>query len=150
MISSDKIKDTQNDLGCLIWMIFKFWQRGKHRMLDEFGLTISQLEIMGAIYHRSENDKEINQNILSQDTSIDPMTVSIILRNLQKKGLIHRRQSRTDSRAKVVEITEKGDELFTRAMTKVREKQETLFQNVDKEVLIAQLQVLLNALEAGK
>lgn len=39
-----KLKNPEEDLGYLIWRITKYWQRGKHRMLDEFGLTGSQTE----------------------------------------------------------------------------------------------------------
>lgn len=117
----NKLEDSNDDIGYLIWKVSKYWQRGKLRLLGEFGLTGSQLELLGAIYHMSRENTEATQIILSQETGIDPMTTSTILRNLQKKGLISRRESATDTRARIVEVTKSGSELFERAIAKVRE-----------------------------
>lgn len=118
----NKLEDSNDDIGYLIWKVSKYWQRGKLRLLGEFGLTGSQLELLGAIYHMSRENTEATQIILSQETGIDPMTTSTILRNLQKKGLISRRESATDTRARIVEVTKSGSELFERAIAKGRAK----------------------------
>ena len=112
----NKLEDSNDDIGYLIWKVSKYWQRGKLRLLGEFGLTGSQLELLGAIYHMSRENTEATQIILSQETGIDPMTTSTILRNLQKKGLTSRRESATDTRARIVEVTKSGSELFERAI----------------------------------
>ena len=75
------------------------------------------------------------------------MTTSTILRNLERKGLISRRESLIDTRARIVEVTEAGAELFSKAMTKVKEGQEILFKNIDKEALVVQLQILLGEMD---
>lgn len=143
MTNDCKLGNPLDDIGYLIWRISKFWQRSKHKSLDEFGLTGPQLEILGAIYHISRQQLKVTQIVLSQETDIDPMTTSTILRNLQKKGLVSRRESQTDTRARVVELTEQGTELFQKAIIKVKKIQETLFENMDKEALKKQLQALL-------
>lgn len=135
------------DVGYLIWRVSKYWQRGKHKLLDEFGLTTSQLELLGAIYHTSLQKIEATQIILSQETEIDPMTTSTILRNLEKKGLISRRESTTDTRARIVEVTDVGIDIFVRAVTKVKKEQERLFQNIDTSILKDQLSILLNEMD---
>lgn len=142
------LQDQKNDIGYLIWQITKFWQRGKHKALDEFGLTSSQMEILGAIFHLAKEQKEITQILLSQETSIDPMTTSTILRNLQKKGLIERKESETDTRARIVELTKEGEHLFDKAITKVKNIYERLFENIDVESLRKHLQVLLSELNS--
>ena len=143
----NKLEDSNDDIGYLIWKVSKYWQRGKLRLLGEFGLTGSQLELLGAIYHMSRENTEATQIILSQETGIDPMTTSTILRNLQKKGLISRRESATDTRARIVEVTKSGSELFERAIAKVREGQSLLFENIYCEALKTQLQILLQEIE---
>lgn len=95
----------------------------------------------------SRENTEATQIILSQETGIDPMTTSTILRNLQKKGLISRRESATDTRARIVEVTKSGSELFERAIAKVREGQSLSFENIDCEALKTQLQILLQEIE---
>lgn len=142
-----KLGNPNEDVGYLIWRVSKYWQRGKHKLLDEFGLTGSQLELLGAIYQMSKLELEATQIVLSQETDIDPMTTSTILRNLQKKGLISRRESTTDTRARIVEVTEAGRELFEKAIIKVKEGQNMLFENIDKESLKIQLQILLKEMD---
>lgn len=142
-----KTGNPNEDVGYLIWKISKFWQRGKHKLLDEFGLTASQFELLGAIYHMCRQKREATQIILSQETEIDPMTTSTILRNLEKKGLIIRRESTTDTRARIVEVTESGSELFAKAICKVKEGQKLLYQNIDTKILKEQLQLLLQEMD---
>lgn len=142
-----KLGKPNDDIGYLIWRVTKFWQRGKHKILDEFGLTSPQLELLGAIYHMSKREIEATQIVLSQETDIDPMTTSTVLRNLQKKGLINRRESTTDTRARIVEMTETGSVLFTKAIIKLKESQNILFENIDKEALTIQLQHLLQEMD---
>lgn len=143
----NKLGNPNEEIGYLIWRVSKYWQRGKHKLLGEFGLTGSQLELLGAIYHMSKLEMEATQIVLSQETEIDPMTTSTILRNLQKKGLISRRESTTDTRARVVEVTDAGSELFEKAIAKVKEGQDSLFENIDKESLKTQLQILLKEMD---
>lgn len=138
---------SNEDIGYLIWRISKIWQRGKLKILDEFGLTGPQLELLGAIYHLKKLNTETTQIVLSQVTDIDPMTTSTILRNLQKKGLIDRKESKTDTRARIVEITQQGTDISTKAILKVKEAQEIFMKNIDKEALKAQLQNLLKEID---
>lgn len=138
------------DIEYLIWRIFKYLQRGKHKLLEEFGITTSQLELLGAIYHISKHDIEVTQILLSQKTGIDPMTTSTILRTLQKKGLINRHKSKTDTRARIVEVTDAGTDLFEKAAVKIKEGQALLLKKIDCEALKDQLQILLQAMNQMK
>lgn len=142
-----KSANPSEDVSFLIWKIMKYWQRGKHKLLDEFGLTSSQMELLGALCYMSQQKMEATQILLSQETEIDPMTTSTILRNLQKKGLINRRESTTDTRARIVEVTDEGSALFFKAKAKVKEEQEKLFMNIDKEGLVTHLQSLLREMD---
>lgn len=150
MQETGKIIGNEDDIGYLIWKIMKFWQRGKHRILDEYGITVSQMEVMGAIYKRKNDQNEVTQILLSQDTDIDPMTVSTIIRNLQKKGLITRKESETDTRARVVELTKAGNDLLEKAVKKVKREHEHLYRNIDTKTLRTQLCILLDELNEQK
>lgn len=150
MEKSFELCKPQDDIGYLLWCIIKTWQRGKHKILDEYGVTASQLEVMGAIFGLNQDQKEITQVLLSQETNIDPMTISTILRNLQKKGLVDRTESPTDTRARLVEFTDKGKNLFIKALTRVQEEQKTLFKEIDEDALKKQLRILLDTLLKNK
>lgn len=139
-------KDPYDDVGFLIWQIMKTWQRGKHKLLDEFGLTGSQMEILSAAFHLSQSEEEVTQIAISNLTTVDPMTTSTILRNLQKKDLINRKSSETDTRARVVEITDEGEELFLRAVTKVKSSTDEILKEIDEVALKTQLRSLLEVI----
>lgn len=141
-----KLGDPYDDLGYLIWQIMKSWQRGKHKLLDEFGLTGSQMEILSAVYHLSQTEQEVTQIAISNVTNVDPMTTSTILRNLHKKKLIDRKASKIDTRARIVEITEDGTTLFFKAINKVHQSTDALLEHIDGDILKEQLRTLLNVL----
>lgn len=147
MAESKLLKCPTEDIGYLIWRIIKLWQRGKFRIIDEFGFTVPQMEILGAIYHMSDRNEDITQIILSQETGIDPMTTSTILRNLEKKNLVTRTESKIDTRARVVKITDDGRALLLKAIEKVESIHEDLFGSIDEKALVTQLQILLKQLE---
>lgn len=145
-----EFRDPTGDISYLLWRISKFWQRAKFKVLDEFNLTVPQMEILGAIYHMTVNNMNISQIIISQETEIDPMTTSTILKNLEKKGLVKRKENKIDTRARIVEITEAGEQLFLKAVTKAREEQDKVFAEIDKKAMTTQLQILLEKLEKFK
>lgn len=139
-------KEAYDDIGFLLWQIMKIWQRGKHRMLDEFGLTASQMEVLSAVRHLSMTEKEVSQIMISNITNVDPMTTSTILRNLQKKKLITRKSSKTDTRARTVEITEDGVNILIKAKEKIEKATEKLTHSVNEEALKRELRNLLEVI----
>jgi len=135
-----------DDIGFLMWQIMKIWQRGKHRLLDEFGITASQMEILSAVHHLSLTETEVTQIMISNLTSVDPMTTSTILRNLQKKNLINRKSSETDTRARIVEITAEGEGMLIKAKDKITKSTEQLSHSINEKLLKQELRNLLNVL----
>jgi len=148
MIDYCKIDDPMGDeLGLTIRKVLKLWQRIIQKCLDEYGLTSSQTELLGAIIHLNINKIEVTQIALSQETNIDPMTTSTILRNMQKKGLITRKESQTDTRARIVEITEHGYDLFSKAIKKIKDLYDQMaLDESEKEALKLKLTKLFDTL----
>lgn len=148
MLDYSKIEDPfGDDLGLTVRKVMKLWQRITQKCLDEFGLTSSQTELLGAIIHLNINDIEVTQIALSQETNIDPMTTSTILRNMQKKGLITRKESQTDTRARIVEITEHGYDVFQKAVKKIKDLYGKMsFHDMEKEELKLRLMKLYETL----
>lgn len=141
------IKPNEDDLGFLLWRIMRLWQRERQKDLEEFNTTVSQLELLGGIHYLNHERGEVTQIILSQETGIDPMTTSTILRNLEKKGLVSRRPSKTDTRARSVFSTKEGNELLFRAIKRIKDTQDELLENINQNLIITELKKLLNELE---
>jgi DNA-binding MarR family transcriptional regulator len=92
--------------GFLLWQVTNLWQR-ETKALSPFDSTHSQFVIL-ANTHWLSIQKTSYSNHLSQHTKIDPMTTSQVLRALQKKEFIRRKEHITDTRAKTIEITKHG------------------------------------------
>ena len=127
-----------------IWRLTKIWERAKQSVLTEFGLTPPQLEVLGAIRKMSLNNHDVRQIDIAQALSTDPMTVSSILRNLERKSYVKRNKRDIDTRALFITITPSGVELLERAEAKSQELQDKLFADMDFELLTG---VLRNFIE---
>jgi MarR family transcriptional regulator, temperature-dependent positive regulator of motility len=98
-----------------------------------------QLEILVAV---SENDG-LNQTDVAERTGIGRSTVTQIVARMVRKGLLQRRRSREDARAKVLHLTDGGRRLLDAA--------DPVAQNVDALLLVlptAQRKPFLAALQA--
>ena len=141
------LKPDEDDFGFLLWSIMRLWQRERQKYLDKFNTTVSQMELLGGVYYLNRVQGEITQIVLSQQTGIDPMTTSTILRNLEKKGLVIRKPSKTDTRARIVESTEKGDTLLFSIVEDMRKAQDKVLKNINQEIVKDELKKLLSELK---
>lgn len=67
-------------------------------------ITLRQLVVLVAV---SENEG-MNQTELMERTGVDRSTLAEIISRLLRKGLLQPRRSRTDTRAKVLRLTDEG------------------------------------------
>lgn len=75
-----------------------------HRELQTAGLTVSQFGILEALYHLGPMvQKELAVKILKS-----PGNITMVLNNLEKRGLIVREKSAFDRRASVITATDEG------------------------------------------
>jgi len=134
------------NVDSLIGHVFKLWMRSKKQILDEFGLTGPQYEVISALYYLSNIKKEVIQIDLSEETGIDPMTISTILRNLEKNNIITRVRGTINTRVIYVELTETGKKVYDLAFSKMVTCCNNLYRDIDEKNLTLQLLVLSNEL----
>lgn len=113
------VEKAEDSSGFLLWQVTNLWQREIKKALLPFDLTHSQFVILASTHWLSIQKTEATQIILSQHTKIDPMTTSQVLRALQKKEFISRKEHITDTRAKTIEITKHGKETIKKAVIAV-------------------------------
>lgn len=130
----------------LMWKVTKLLTKKKKMILDEFGLTCSQFDILTAIYDFSKSNNEVIQINLSEKAQIDPMTTSTILRNLEKRGLIKRERGLINTRTVEVSLTQAGKELYIKAQQKTEKMRTELYRNLDQKQLASQLLILSDKL----
>jgi len=106
--------------GFLLWRISNTWQREQRAALQPLGLTHTQF-VMLAVATWFGAEEPLTQMRLSQLTGSDPMTTSQVVRALLADGLFEREAHPTDTRAKVISVSEAGRELARKAVVVVEE-----------------------------
>lgn len=113
------VEKPEESSGFLLWQVTNLWQREIKKVLEQYGLTHSQFVLLASIHWFGLHNQEVTQVVLSNHTKIDPMTTSMVLRTLLQKGLVQRREHSTDTRAKIVGLTEEGLAIVKKAVVTV-------------------------------
>ena len=80
-----------------------------NQVLAPFELTHTQYKILMMLYHSKE--QFIRQKDIETRLSMTNPSVTGIIQNLEKKGLVVRRQNQEDKRSKLIYLTEHAHEL---------------------------------------
>lgn len=120
----------EENLGFLLWHTNLIWQRELNRALDNIGLTHTQFAILSALKSLLRNSKSVTQKAIAQRSNADTMMVSKVLRTLETKGLIERKQHETDTRAKCVFFTNIGVKTFQKAFEITSTSNAAFFSNL--------------------
>lgn len=109
--------------------------RSTQRLVGEHHLTLPQFGVLEALYHLG--DLRISEIIEKTLSTSGNMTV--VVRNLEQEGLVHRLQDTSDKRAFRIEITEKGRkiiaDLFPEHLMQLSQNLERLHMDEKQELL---------------
>ena len=89
-MKSSKFSDSNQSVGLVFWKVSVLWQRKIKESLNKIGITHTQFVILATIQELSENGIIATQKEISDFSSIDVMTVSSVLRLLEKNEYIKR------------------------------------------------------------
>lgn len=93
------------------------------------GLTTTQFAVLEVLYHKgSLCVGEIQQFILGTNGN-----VPLVIKNLEKEGLVSRKKSETDARRSMIDLTEKGYSLIEKVYPLQKQRLSELFQNVSSQ-----------------
>lgn len=85
--------------------------------LDELDLTYTQYIAMMVLWEK----KEMNVKELGECIYLDSGTLTPLLKKLEAKGYVERHRSKEDERNLIIRITETGEALRTRALSRTAE-----------------------------
>jgi DNA-binding MarR family transcriptional regulator len=125
--------------GYMIHDLARLLRRRFDASAQHYGLTLPQWRVIGQL---SKHDG-ISQVALAGLTDTDPMTVSGLVERLEAKGLVVRVTDPTDSRAKIVKITDKALAMVSEMKRLADEVYAQVFDGVsdaDRETAIKVLQ----------
>lgn len=111
---SDKydVLKLDNQLCFPLYAVSKEIVRKYTPFLSEIDLTYTQYIVMMVMWEH----KEVSVKELGQKLYLDSGTLTPLLKNLEKKGLVSRKRSAEDERVLVVSITSEGMELREKAV----------------------------------
>lgn len=116
--------------GFLLWRVSNSWQREQRNALQHLGLTHTQFVVLAVAswFHEKES---LTQTRLSQLTGSDTMTISQVVRALEKAEYIQRVPHPEDTRSKVIVVSEAGRTLAALAVQVVETTDKDFFMSLE-------------------
>jgi DNA-binding MarR family transcriptional regulator len=102
--------------GFSLWQVSNMWQRRINAGLVPLDLTHAQFVLLATLTWHVRAGENLTQVELASLARLDVMMTSNVLRTLEKKGLILRSPHPSDTRAKLLSVTEKGRALSEHAI----------------------------------
>lgn len=127
-------KNSDDSSGFLLWQVTTLWQRGIKKALDTIDITHPQFVILASLLWLTHKKDRVTQIDLSLHSKIDPMTTSTILKTLQRKELIQRKEHQVDTRAKMVILTEKGISTAREAIVIIENYDAEFFKSLNNQI----------------
>jgi MarR family transcriptional regulator, organic hydroperoxide resistance regulator len=139
---------SEGSTGFLLWQVTKLWQREIKKELEKYNLTYSEFIFLTGTYWLILNKQIVTHILLSSHVKMNQMRASIDLRRLQNKGLLKQHEHLTDTRSKIITLTDAGLKVIKEVVNAVELFDQVFFQPLaDKE---NDLNVKLNVLLENK
>lgn len=112
-------KSPNESPGYLLGQLTMLWQRKQKKVLDPLDLTQTQFALLCAIAWLSNQNKNVTQIDIAVQTNFDRMMVSKVLRSLEAKKFVTRKEHEFDTRAKSIGLTNYGSKVLQKAIIEV-------------------------------
>lgn len=127
-------KSPNESPGYLLGQVTMLWQRKQKRVLDPLDLTHTQFVMLAALAWLSRESDSVTQVDIANQSNADRMMVSKVLRTLEEKGFITRREHETDTRAKTIRLTTTGEAVLQKAIRHVEDADLDFFSALDQNL----------------
>ena len=126
--------------GLLLWQVTNQWQQAVRAALRPHGLTHVQFVLLASLTWL-DADEPVTQKALAEHAATDPMMTSQVLRALEERGLVERREHPDDGRAKALAVTPAGADLANRTVGVVEAVDQQFFGDAEPALVAALSQV---------
>jgi DNA-binding MarR family transcriptional regulator len=118
-----------NALAFWVHRVYQAQRNAMYRAFRKHGveLTPEQWAVLVRLWERDGR----SQNELSDATFRDKPTMSRMIDNLEERGLVSRRDDRSDGRVRLVHITAKGRELKPKLLPTVRALVDRMMRDIE-------------------
>ena len=122
-----------SSIGKKFRMISNKFREVADKNLQKYNLTAAQLEIL--IYLKSSEEEEIHQRQIETWFRLKNPTVTGLLTRLEEKEFIVRRMNPADRRYRVIELTDKGEQLLGEMWEEAKMAENRIFGSLSQEEL---------------
>ncbi len=142
-----RFEQADDSPGFLLWQLTNLWQQRIRAALTPVGVTHVQFVLLASVAWLEQSGALVTQALLARHAHTDMMMTSQVVRALEEKGFFTRKTHPTDTRAKVVSLTDQGREVARRALVVVEETDERFFQELGQQAptLVKPMQQLVAA-----
>ncbi len=149
--NSHNRENADGAIGLQFVKVYNIWHNQIKSELNQIDLTHPQFIVLTSLGYLQQNETEVTQVMVSKISEMDVMTVSQVLRTLEKKSLIRRTPHSRDTRAKSLTLTETGVVVMNQALPIVEGIDQKIFGVLGKDQTIFQqkLRQLILAHEEG-
>lgn len=144
-----KFNSPNESPGYLLGQVTMLWQRTLKKVLDPLNLTQTQFVLLAALGWLSRTNDHVTQVDIAIQSNADRMMVSKVLRTLEEKQFISRQEHPTDTRAKVIKLTDEGAAILQKALTAVETTDIDFFAILGNDVSLFN-QAMVNLIEQHK
>jgi DNA-binding MarR family transcriptional regulator len=114
-------KTTQETTYDLLQQVTELWQAEIKLELNEYNLTATEFTMLSSIAYLTQNNTEVTQTEVCNYAQIKPMNASILLRKLNVRKFVQRKEHSIDTRAKTITLTTLGEETVLKISTEISE-----------------------------
>lgn len=94
----------------------KIYEKGNNLISNEFNLNQSELDVLSALYYMGENDFMMSPTKLYDVMLFSSGGMTKLLKKLENRNFIKRIENTIDKRSNMVQITDLGIEIMTKAL----------------------------------
>jgi len=127
-------KSPNDSPGYLLGQVTMLWQRKLKKVLDPLDLTQTQFVLLAALGWLSKKSNAVTQVDIANQSNADRMMVSKVLRTLEDKGFITRKEHDTDTRAKTIRLTINGGVALQKALIEIENADLEFFAAIVTEI----------------
>jgi DNA-binding MarR family transcriptional regulator len=128
-------KSPEDSPGYLLGQLTMLWQRKQKRVLDPLDLTTTQFVLLAALAWLSKESDAVTQIDIANQGNADRMMVSKVLRTLEEKKFVTRKEHKTDTRAKTIKLTPLGATILQRALIAIETADMEFFSHHGVDIL---------------
>lgn len=133
----------QNSLESLLAQVIKTHHQRTHLLLGKLGLYPGQPAILFMLWEKDGR----TQKELANKLGLKPATISIMVKRMEKAGLVERQEDREDLRISRIYVTEQGKKIRLEVETVVKELNDQCFNGFTMEEKLLLRRFLLQMLD---